>query len=178
MIRRFARPYAKAMMDLAGDARRAKAVHGELARFEEARRGSAELRDLFENPGFETEVKIRVARDIAGRLGVSDLGMRLIDVLVRHNRINDTGAVLEAWAEMINAALGIAVAEVRTAHPLDEAEAERLREALRARLGRDVELAVSTDASLLGGFVARIESEVWDASVRGRLEKFKTALSH
>lgn len=177
MIRRFARPYARAMMQLAGSPATARDLHDQLAQFERARAGSRELQDLFENPAVEAGNKTAVVREMASRLGISDLGMRLLDVLVRHHRINDLGAVLEAWKAMINEALGISIAEVSTAHPLDEAEQEGLRKALEGRLGRSVELRLSTDASLLGGFVARMESEVWDASVRGKLMKFKEALS-
>lgn len=177
MIRRFARPYAKAMMELAGSAEAAERLHGELKALEGARAGSGEIQKLFENPGVDVESKLRVARELSRRLSISDLGVRLVEVLVRHHRMNDLGAVLEAWKEMINAALGVAVAEVRTAHALNEDERSRLRESLEKKLGRKVELRVETDPELLGGFVAQVESRVWDASVLGRLNRFRQQLT-
>ncbi|HVR42954.1 MAG TPA: ATP synthase F1 subunit delta [Thermoanaerobaculia bacterium] len=177
MIRRFARPYAKAMMELGGSPQQARALHEELARFEKARAGSPELVELFGNPAVDSDGKVAVAREIATRVGVSALGLRLVEVLVRHHRVNDLDAVLEAWGEMIHEALGISVAEVRTAHALDRGEEASLRSALEAKLGRTVELRLTTDASLLGGFVAQVESEVWDASVRGKLNRFREALT-
>lgn len=177
MIRRFARPYAKAMMELAGSAEAAERLHGELKALESTRAGSGEIQKLFENPGVDVESKLRVARELSRRLSISDLGVRLVEVLVRHHRMNDLGAVLEAWKEMINAALGVAVAEVRTAHALNEDERSRLRESLEKKLGRKVELRVETDPGLLGGFVAQVESRVWDASVLGRLNRFREQLT-
>ncbi len=176
MIRRFARPYARAMMDLAGTPQQAAALETELRRFEAARASSPELASLFENPGVDVEAKLRVVREMARRIGVSDLGGRFLEVLLHHHRLNSLGAVLDGWREMINEALDITVAEVRAAHALDETERGDLKAALESRFGRTVDVRVETDPALLGGFVATVASEVWDASIRGRLAKFRESL--
>ena len=51
-------------------------------------------------------------------------------------------------------------------------------EALKKRLGRDIQLECSVDAGLLGGAVIRAGDLVIDGSVRGRLARLGTALSH
>ncbi|MCA1732175.1 MAG: ATP synthase F1 subunit delta [Acidobacteria bacterium] len=177
MIRRFARPYAKAMMELAGSAEESRRMHSELLAFERARASNAQLANLYENPGVSSEQKLRVTREIAGRLGIDALSVRLLETLVHHHRVNDLEAVLEAWKAMINAALGIEVAEVRSAHELNESERSELKKALETKLGHQVELRVETDPALLGGFVAKIGSEVWDASVLGKISRFGEALA-
>lgn len=176
MIRRFARPYARAMMDLAGTPQQADALERELRQFESARASSPELASLFENPGVEISAKLRVVTEMTRRLGISELGGRLLDVLLRHHRLNSLAAVLEAWRELINEALDVTVADVRTAHPLDEGERGALQSALESRFGRKVDVRVETDPALLGGFVATVQSEVWDASIRGRVAKFRESL--
>jgi F0F1-type ATP synthase delta subunit len=40
-----------------------------------------------------------------------------------------------------------------------------------------VELDVKTDPQLLGGFVVQIGSEIWDASVAGKINKFRESLA-
>ena len=50
MIRRFARPYARAIMDAAGSPAKANELRGELVIFARALRNSNELRDLYANP--------------------------------------------------------------------------------------------------------------------------------
>jgi F-type H+-transporting ATPase subunit delta len=97
----------------------------------------------------------------------------VLEVLVRNNRINQLGSILEAWRESINRASGVAMANVRSAHQLSSAEEEELRRALEAKTGKRIDLHVETDPSLLGGFVAKIGSEVFDASVAGRLERLE-----
>lgn len=177
MIRRFARPYARAIIDAAGSPQKANELRGELMRFETALRGSAELRELYANPGIDQETKLRVTQQLAKRMKASDLAAKVLDVLVRNHRINDLGAILSALAAYVNQALGVAVAEVRSAKNLTPDELAQLAETLGKKVGKKVELDVSTDPSLLGGFVAQIGSEIWDASVVGKIQKFRDSLA-
>ena len=68
-------------------------------------------------------------------------------------------------------------AQVESALPVSEDHQRRIAEALEKRLGRRVELSVSTDASLIGGAVIRAGDLVIDGSVRARLEKLAAAVS-
>jgi F-type H+-transporting ATPase subunit delta len=176
MIRSFARPYARAFMEVVPDLPKAQAMHAELIRFEEARKGSPELMQIFANPGVSADAKTRIADAIAKRLGLSDLAVRIIHVLIQNHRVNQMGSVLQAWQAMINERLGVEVAEVRSAHPLSEAERKELKAALERKLGKRIELQVETDPALLGGFVAKVGSDVYDASVVGQIHRFQASI--
>lgn len=177
MIRRFARPYARALMDIVQSPDAASKLRSELATFETARRSSSELQQLFANPGFEPAAKTKVSTEIARRLGLSDLAVNVVALLIRNQRINDLGAIVAALAAMIRLATNTVAAEVRSAHPPTPAEIESLRKTLETKFGRTVEIDVTVDPSLLGGFVARVGSEIYDASVVGKIEKFRASLS-
>ncbi len=177
MIRRFARPYAKAVMEVAQSPEKAQTIRTELARFEQARAGSNELAQLMSNPAIDAAVKGEIVAQIAGRLELSDVTRKILDVLVKNHRINDLGAISEALRAMVDQALGIAVAQVRSAHELGEGEKKKLQSAFELKLGQKVELEVTTDPTLLGGFVATIGSDVYDASVTGRIQKIRATLS-
>ena len=176
MIRRFARPYARAIMDVVQSADRAAALLDELRRFEQARKSAPELHEVFANPGIDAGTKTNVARTIAQRLGLSDMAVKVLDVLIRNHRINDLGAITEALAELVRQETGTVAAEVRAAQKPTPAELEDLKRTLEKKTGRKVEVEVSVDPSLLGGFVAKIGSEVYDASVAGKINKFSESL--
>lgn len=178
MIRRFARPYAKALSEVIPSPAETLKIFQELERFETVRAGSPELANLFEHPGIDLQTKRSVTAAVGKKMNMSEMGLRVLEVLARNHRINQLAAILEAWKELINRAQGVAVAQVRVAHQLSGAEAERLQKTLEDKLGRRVELQVSVDPGLLGGFVARVDSEIYDASVVGRIEKFRTALHY
>ncbi len=177
MIRRFARPYARAIIDAAGSPQKANELRGELMRFASALRDTAELRELYANPAIDQETKLRITQQLARKAKMSDLAAKVLEVLVRNHRINDTDAVLSALAAYVNQALGVAVAEVRSAKHLNADELAQLADTLGKKVGKKVELDVRTDPSLLGGFVAQIGSDIWDASVVGKINKFRDSLA-
>lgn len=177
MIRRFARPYARAIMDAAGSPQAANALRGELMTFASAVRKSAELREFYANPAVDQERKLVATRQLAKKMKLTDFAIKTLEVLVRFNRINDIDAILAALAAYVNAALGIAVAEVRSAKSLNADEIRDLADTLSKRVGKKVELDIRTDPKLLGGFVVKIGSEIWDASVAGKINKFRESLA-
>lgn len=177
MIRRFARPYARAIMDAAGSPAKANEVRGELLSLASALRTSQELRELYNNPAVELDRKLALTQQLVRKMKMSDLAMKIAEVLVRNHRITDLDAILEALAAYVNNALGVAVAEVRSAKPLGPDEIRDLADTLSKRVGKKVELDIRTDPKLLGGFVVKIGSEIWDASVTGKINKFRESLA-
>lgn len=177
MIRRFARPYARAIMDAAGSPAKANELRGELMRFADALGKSSDLRDFYANPGVDEQAKISVTQTLARKMKASELAGRTLDVLVRHHRINDIDAIVAALAAYVNKALGVAVAEVRSAKSLGPDEIRDLADTLSKKVGKKVELDIRTDPKLLGGFVVKIGSEIWDASVQGKINKFRESLT-
>jgi len=67
-------------------------------------------------------------------------------------------------------------AEVRSALPLDAKQQKRLAEALGKATGKNVEVKVIVDPTVLGGIVARVGDVVIDGTVRHRLEQLKEQL--
>ena len=90
--------------------------------------------------------------------------------------MNNLGSIVEGLAEMVRQATDTVAAEVRSAKPLNEQEQAELRRTLEKKAGRKVEMSIKTDTELIGGFVAKIGSEVFDASVSGKIERFRESL--
>jgi F-type H+-transporting ATPase subunit delta len=176
MIRRFARPYARAIMDVAQSPEKAAALRDELTTFEQVRQSATDLQEMYANPGIDFDSKYKVTGAIAKRLGLSDLAVRLLDVLIRNRRINDLSDIIAGLATMIREATGTVAAEVRSASALTSKEEADLRAMLERKVGAKVDVDITIDPALIGGFVAKIGSEVYDASVSGKIEKFRESL--
>lgn len=117
-------------------------------------------------PSIQAQVAERVGRQVA----------RLVELLVERRRVGLLPRVAEAYRQLLYAERGIVEAEVASAAPLTEAERDALRERLERLAGRQVELRERVDPGLLGGLVVRIGDRLYDASVRGRLERLRTQL--
>ena len=149
IVRRFARPYVKAIIEVAGSAENANKLRGELMAFDAALRTSSDLRELYANPGIELDKKLEITNRLASRMKASDLAKKVLEVLVRNQRINDLGGILSALQAYVNDMLGVAVAEVRSAKDLTPDEMSQLAKVLSGKIGKKIELDVRTDPSLL-----------------------------
>ena len=82
-------------------------------------------------------------------------------------RVTDSARCLTASAE---------TAEVRSAVALTADQQDRLRAALANATGRNVDLKVNVDPSVLGGLVATVGDTIIDGSIRTRLDQLKSLL--
>lgn len=177
MIHRFARPYAAALLKIAGSTEAAVAVRDQVRGFVEAMDAEPALAKMAANPAVPQEAKRRVVRAIGARLGFDDLTFRLVELLLSNYRLQYLPAVLAALEAEVNRRLGVAVAEVATAQTLDDDEVSRLRDALSKMLDRRVDMKLSVDPALIAGFRARVGSTLYDASLAGQLDRLAAKLA-
>ena len=174
--------YARALVDaLLGQragvpASAAKSIPAELEVFHALLAENAELRILFSTPAIPTSKKQAVLTELAARLELTPLTRNFLNVVIQHDRMNLLGEISAAVRTLLDERLGMAVAEITTVRPLDDAEKQELAEALRARTGREVRIRYSLDPSLIGGVLARVGSTIYDGSVRGQLERLRAGL--
>jgi len=66
-------------------------------------------------------------------------------------------------------------ATVESAVELDDATRARIASELAAKYDNDLDLSFQTNPDLIAGLRIRVGSDVWDASVNGRLERLANA---
>src|SRR5207244_8262582 len=88
----------------------------------------------------------------------------LLGFVVERGRAKDLGRIVEALAEEASERRRHALAEVRTAVPLDEDHRGRLTRALARATGKELELKVLVDPSVIGGVMARVGDQVFDGT--------------
>lgn len=170
------RRYASALFDLAGKEDAVAEVGKHLAEFAASYAESKELRSVFENPNFGQETRRKILRDISGRSGMHDTVRNALLLLSDRGRLGYIGEIQEAYAALAQALSGEVRAEVTTAADLPEAYFVQLQKRLADVTGKNVVLVKKTDPSLLGGVVTRIGDQVFDGSLRNRLNGLKEEL--
>jgi F-type H+-transporting ATPase subunit delta len=138
--------------------------------------GDARLRSALTDPGLPVERKRALIADLL-KGKVSDRTIALADlwVLLRDGR--DLGESARELAELAAKWRQRLVAEVRTAVELDDERRVKLAEALARVTGQPVDLQCTVDESVLGSVVVRIGDEVFDGSIRSRLDAARELLS-
>ncbi len=88
-------------------------------------------------------------------------------------RGHDLPAIVDRFVDLAAQTRERTVAEVRSAVALDDVQQQRIAEALSRATGKQVEVKVIVDESVLGGIVATVGDTVIDGTVRHRLDQLK-----
>jgi F-type H+-transporting ATPase subunit delta len=164
--------YAKAFLEVARAEHALGAVEDELFRFARAMEASDELRNALTDATLPAAERMAIVEELMGK-HAHPVSAQLAAFMVGVGRGRDLPAVVDAVVRHAAAERLHEVAEVRSAIPLDADQQARLAQALSIATGKQVEVKVIVDPSVMGGLVAHIGDTVIDGTVRRRLEQLK-----
>jgi F-type H+-transporting ATPase subunit delta len=170
----YARAFADVILDLKLDPNRGA---GGLRRIADLMRESPVLRRVWENPAVPAEQKRRLLDAIVHGEGIEKHVRNLVAVLIDHRRIAFLERIAQQLEKELDARLGFAEAHVTSARELGDAEKRTLEAQIAKVTGKKVRANFGLDPSLLGGAVVRVDSTIYDGSVKGQLEKIKETIS-
>jgi F-type H+-transporting ATPase subunit delta len=168
--------YARAILELASEARQVEQVGKELRDLAAAWASSDDLRGLFTNPEFGHTARKGVLIELLTRSGASQLTRNSVLYLADRNRVVALPDIARAYTELAESAAGTVRAEVTSAAPLSEAYYAQLQKALEQVTGQKVSIEKKTDPSLIAGVVTRVGDRVLDGSIRARLADLRDSL--
>jgi F-type H+-transporting ATPase subunit delta len=176
-----ARPYAQAVFELAHAA-------GELPQWSEALGVAANLladgrvAEYLSNPALSDDRRLEFLTGLfasgGGRLlaGGDRKGTNFLKLLLEYGRVVVLPEIAEHF-ELLKAQIeNVVDVTVVSAAPLSAERQSAISTALRARLGRDINLETEIDQNLIGGAVIKAGDVVIDGSLRARLDGLTNAL--
>jgi F-type H+-transporting ATPase subunit delta len=169
----FAHSYARAFLETAPagyDMARFLENAGALAR---AVAENATLRAFLSAPAVPHAAKTAALAQLARRVGLDELGQRFFQVMLKNHRLLEAEKILRRLREENDARQGIVQGRVTVAAPIGDAEKTAIEEALAGRIGGKVRLRAEVDPAILAGFVARVGSNVFDASAITAIRLFR-----
>ena len=167
--------YADALFSIAKAEGNLDEVEDELFRFARSLEGSDALRNALTDELVPIEKRQAIVEDILGPKA-SPTTSQLVGLVVGSGRGRDLPAIVDKLVARAAAEKDKAVAEVRSAVPLTDDQKDRLAAALANATGKQVEVKVVVDPSVLGGLVATVGDTVIDGTVRSRLDQLKSLL--
>jgi F-type H+-transporting ATPase subunit delta len=167
--------YAEALFAVARAEGTLGEVEDELFRFSQTLSGSDELRDALTDARIPASRRQQIVEDLLGGKA-SPTTVALVSMVVGTGRARELPAIIRQLVEMSAVESKKELAEVRSAVPLTDDQRDRLAKALNEATGKQVEVRVVVDPSVMGGIVAQIGDTVIDGSVRHRLDQLRDAL--
>ena len=137
--------------------------------------GGAEVLGVLRNPARPRAERIGLVTTLlSGR--VPEQVRKLVELLVARGRIDRLSMVAAEFQRLLNEERGVVEAVATAASPLTTDETAALTRKVAEMTGRTVDLRVEVDESLIGGLTVRVGDTLYDASVRGRLERLRERL--
>jgi F-type H+-transporting ATPase subunit delta len=167
--------YARALFEIARAEGTLDEVEDELFRFARSYESSDELRNALSDEQIPAAKRQAIVEDLLGGKATPTT-TQLVSMVIGSGRARDLPAIIDRLVERASAAKNLEVAEVRTAVPLTPDQETRLAAALANATGKQVNLKVVVDPSVLGGLVATVGDTVIDGSVRTRIDQLKSRL--
>lgn len=171
-----ARRYAKALFSLLQPSEVRSAADC-LRMLAESYVASRDLRAVLQSPIFSREQKVSVIRKLAGTAGAPPVVEPFLLHVVHKNRIVFIREISEAFTKLADQASNRMVVTLASARPLSEENRTAIRTRLEEATRSTIDLTMHVDPHLLGGLQIRIGSTVYDGTIRGQLERMRTALA-
>jgi F-type H+-transporting ATPase subunit delta len=169
----FAQPYARALLEASPKGYDVEAFLAAAGGIAGAIEHDRTLRAFLSAPAVPEDARRKALAELAQRTGVDTFGTRFLELLLRHRRLLSLGAILQAVRDAYDAERGVLEGRVTVAAAIGDAEKAAIEQALGAKLNGKVRLKVSVDPKILGGFVARVGSSVFDASAVAGIRRFQ-----
>lgn len=168
--------YATAVFELARDGKALKALEADAAALEEALGSSADFRDLITSPIYDREEQSKAIAAIVAKMGLGELVSNTLALMAQKRRLFVLPQLVEALQALIADEKGEVTAEVAAAKALTKAQQDKLAKALKAAVGKDVNIKLAVDESLIGGLVVKVGSKMIDSSIRSKLAGLQNAM--
>jgi len=168
--------YATALFELAREQRAIDSVKADLDRFERLLAENPDLMRLVRSPAFSAEQQSKALAAVLDLAGIGGVAAKFLLVVTANRRLFAVRAILKDFRALVAQHKGEASAEVTLAETPDDRQLAAIRETLRAVTGKDVQVDVKVEPSIIGGLVVKLGSRMVDTSLRTKLRSIKHAM--
>jgi F-type H+-transporting ATPase subunit delta len=167
--------YALALLGLADDRRQTDPgtvdrIAADLDRLFALWRDDGGFRAFVADPRLDSASQKKGAFAILDRAGIGGEVRNLVGVLIANRRLGQLPEVAQAFRR------GQQLAQVTSAHPLNDTQRAQLSARLTEAGFSGVKLSEQVDPSILGGLILRIGSRLYDNSIKSKLQRLQYAM--
>lgn len=166
--------YAKALLSSTEPVGASEQVMEEFGSFVEAIRGSSRDARTFLRAIPRDDLIALIDRMLRGK--VHQLLLNFLKVVAEHGRMDALEMIYLAAVEQLDKLRNRVRVQVTTATPLEDSQAEALKNALRQQTGAEPILITRVNPDMIGGLIIQVGDTVYDGSVTAQLEQMRGRL--
>jgi F-type H+-transporting ATPase subunit delta len=169
--------YASALFELALEEKALDSVKADLEKFDALLAESPDLERLVRSPVFSADDKLKALSAILDKAGIKGLAANFLRVLTTNRRLFAVRDVVRGYRALVARHRGEVTAQVIVAEKLSDKNLAALKDALKSKTaGKDIDLDVKIDPSIIGGLIVKVGSQMVDSSLRTKLNSIKLAM--
>jgi F-type H+-transporting ATPase subunit delta len=166
--------YAQAVFQVAREKNELEKWRGYLDEIAEIMQNTQYI-DLLENPKVPFAEKLAPVKILLG--SVEPEVLNFASLLVIKNKFKYAAQIAEHYRQLLDEYQGIKRSTVTTSVSLDDDEQNNLTQNLERIIGNKLKSDFEINPDILGGFIARIDGTLIDASIKNRLIQLKHNIS-
>ena len=168
--------YAKAILEIAQSKGVAPAVSMDMKTIASTIKENQELSNFILNPTLKVEQKENALLEV---FATSDAVTKMLfHLLFENKRFEILEGVAQEYSKLYDESIGVQVAQVTTAFPMDEALKATVLAKITSLSDKKITIVSIVDPAIIGGFILRIGDQQYNASVANRLQVLKRELSN
>lgn len=169
--------YAGALFELALEEKAVDSVKKDLEAFDALIGESADLNRLVRSPVFGVDEQLKAVSTILEKAGIKGLAADFIRVVITNRRLFALRNIISGYRALVAKHKGEISAQITVAEKLSDANLEALKSALTSVTGgKDMDLDVRIDPTIIGGLIVKVGSRMVDSSLRTKLNAIKFAM--
>lgn len=168
--------YAQALFEIAQEHEMVERIDSDLTLITQTMAESFDLRRLALHPLVSIQDKKSAAREIFGP-HLHPTSLNFLQLLFDRNRGSCVALIQARFHHLASQLAKRITVHMVTAVQASPDTLERMRERLEREWERKIKIEASTDPDLVGGVLMRVEDQVYDGSIRGRLIAMRRQLA-
>ncbi len=173
---RVAKPYARALYEAAIEQNTLPSTAADIETLQELIEQSEEFTQFIDTPLLSPQIKSDTFQELFAD-SLSPLTINFFKLLALKQRERYLAAIMDAFSDIADEAVGRIVAQVTTAVPITENQEQHLIQQLSTFSGKQVRLETKTNEQIQGGFIVQLGDTVFDASITTQLQRLKQQLA-
>jgi F-type H+-transporting ATPase subunit delta len=169
--------YANALFELALDNKAVDSLKEDLDQFDALVAGSPDLDRLVRSPAFGADEQLKALSAVLAKAGIKGLAANFLKVITANRRLFAVRDMIRAFRALVARHKGEVTAQVAVAERLSDNSLDALKSALKSVTGgKEIDLDVKIDPTIIGGLIVKVGSRMVDTSLRTKLNSIKFAM--
>ena len=172
---KLAKLYSNILFECAKDMSVLDEVRDSISKIDNLVRSNADLKSFVQSKRLLKEDKLKILDKVLGS-SIHGLVLGIVSYMSGMHSNKTIGLIKKYYLERYKDISNQVSAQAIVSNDLNEKETTKLKENLDKVLGKDADLTIKVDASIIGGIKLRVENTFLDASIESQIKNIKLDL--